>query len=166
MVLQGADGVVLQAVGDVEDHKVAGRVVADIQREHIGEKPMEAARGTQLVRAGTAKAPLLQQRVAFGAVYEHRDFAGRPRLVASTNVLPERQFQLDCQQHPAVRDLVSARGGSAAPGASGQLVWVGVGAGQVGEAEMTRVREAVVDARAERFRLEKLSGVKPYSRHT
>lgn len=101
--------------------------------------------------------------VSFGAVYEHRDQTGKPRLVASTDVLPERQFQLDWQESAAVRDLCKTHSG--APGSSGRLVWVGIGSGPVGQEEMAQVRQAVVEARAERLRIDKLGSAKPYSRH-
>ena len=32
---------------------------------------------------------------AFQAVYEHRDFSGKPRLIGSTDKVPEQQFELD-----------------------------------------------------------------------
>jgi len=44
-------------------------------------------------------------------------------------------------------------------------VGVGVGKGVVGESEMAQVRRAVCDARAERLQIDKLSSIKPYSRH-
>jgi len=171
MILEGRQGTVLQAVGEIEDHKVAGKVVADIQREAQANAmtqaaaPGHTAQGTSLVRVEAGqRAPLQRGKVAFGAVYEHRDFAGKPKIVSSTALLPEQQFQLDYQSHSNVRQLARQRGD--APSGSAALVWVGVGSGPVGEAQMARVRQAVVDARAERLSLEKLSSEKPYSRHT
>lgn len=172
MILEGRHGTVLQAVGEVEDHKVAGKIVADIQRDANALQNSSASssrpgtqQGTQLKRVEHGlPAPITRPKISFGAVYEHHDFAGKPRLVSSTAAMPERQFQLDWQNNATVRELCQQHGD--APGSSGKLVWVGVGSGPVGEQEMGRVRQAVVDARAERLQLQKLSSEKPYSRHT
>lgn len=173
MVLEGPRGALLQAVGEAVDHKVAGHVVAEIHKERStssgapptpsrGPRSKNLENSTTLVRAGNGvQAPLQSERVAFGAVYEHRDWTGKPRLIGSTAVVPERQFQLDYQENPAVRDLCK----QGTPGSSAKLVWVGVGSGVVGEDEMGRIRKAVVDARADRLNLEKLGSEKPYSRH-
>lgn len=155
MILQGQNGgTILQAIGENEDHKVAGKAVLDLrQRQATGGGP-----------AGSTPSTAVEQRsrVAFGAVYEHRDAAGKPRLVGSTNVLPERQFQLDWQENNSIKQLTTRGDG---PGSSGHLVWVGIGSGPLGEQEMTTVRQAVVDARSERLKIEKLGSEKPYSRH-
>jgi len=186
MVLENPRGVMLQAVGQVEDHKVAGQMVSTIMKEQRGSAappglalmpptPMRLnsnSRGatpgsgsTSLIRAGgTVQVPTRRDRVSFGAVYEHRDSSGKPRLIGSTGVVPERQWQLDWKDSKAVRDL--AQHADSAPGANSHLVWVGVGAGPVGEDEMQRVRQAVVEARSDRLRIEKLGSVKPYSSHT
>mmetsp|Transcript_59729 Transcript_59729/g.142118 ORF Transcript_59729/g.142118 Transcript_59729/m.142118 type:complete len:225 (-) Transcript_59729:81-755(-) len=153
LVLKSPQGTVLRAVGAKEDHEVAGRIVADIQNSTGGHTSSQGS----LAKVGSGV--LAKHQVAFGAVYEHRDACGKPRLIGSTNVLPERQFQLDWQDHSQVRSLTSEGG------QSGHLVWVGIGSGVVGEKEMSRVREAVVTARSERLRLEKLGSEKPYSRH-
>lgn len=172
MMLQGPGGrTVLAALGDPEDHKVAGKTVSDMQQSgfnHDGRaaatKPAIGGRSgdSRLVQVPSGQqAPLQRTQLSFGAVYEHRDTAGKAKFVASTGVLPERQFQLDWQEQAAVKELSAQRG----PGSSGHLVWVGVGSGPVGEEQMQRVREAVVDARAERLQVQKLGSEKPYSRH-
>ena len=53
-------------------------------------------------------------------------------------------------------------------GRSGEVVWAGIGrqSSGVGPGEMAVVREAVVVARGERLKLEKLTSIKPYSNHT
>merc|ERR1712048_471964 len=135
--------------------------VADIQQR----APDSHSKGAEssLVSVNRGQQALMQRnKVSFGAVYEHRDAAGKAKLVGSTSVLPEHQFHLDWQENHAVKEL-SRNGGN--PGSSGHLVWVGVGSGPVGEQEMGRVRQAVVDSRAQRLQLEKLSSEKPYSRH-
>eukprot|EP00929_Paragymnodinium_shiwhaense_P003844 TRINITY_DN104521_c0_g1_i1.p1 TRINITY_DN104521_c0_g1~~TRINITY_DN104521_c0_g1_i1.p1 ORF type:complete len:282 (-),score=61.45 TRINITY_DN104521_c0_g1_i1:13-858(-) len=166
MRLQSANGsTLLAAMGDGDDHRVAGEVVVGLQDSRGGGPPSRAGSAAQsgLVRVPRGQqAPLQKQQVSFGAVYEHRDMAGKPCLVGSTGVLPERQFQLDYQSSSKVQEL--ARHGG--PGSSGHLVWVGIGCGGlVGESEMEQVREAIVDARSKRLQLDKLSSEKPYSRH-
>mmetsp|Transcript_33766 Transcript_33766/g.61206 ORF Transcript_33766/g.61206 Transcript_33766/m.61206 type:complete len:232 (-) Transcript_33766:88-783(-) len=167
MALHNAQGdPQLMAVGFQEDHMVAGRTVAEIQKRNglaQDSKPRlhkGLAGGSELER-GRKKALELQARekTAFGAVYEHRDFAGKPRLIGSTNKMPERQFELDWKQNDSVQTL-------ARQGIRSELVWAGIGSGTVGEQQMAEVRQAVVDARSERYRIEKLSGIKPYSAHT
>jgi hypothetical protein len=46
-------------------------------------------------------------------------------------------------------------------------VWAGVGqrVAGVGDVEMTAIREAIVEDRSKRLQIQKLSGIKPYSRH-
>mmetsp|Transcript_42478 Transcript_42478/g.77075 ORF Transcript_42478/g.77075 Transcript_42478/m.77075 type:complete len:228 (-) Transcript_42478:154-837(-) len=159
LVLKSPQGTLLRAVGGKADHEVAGKVLADIQRSSSSSAAPPDSKSNSLAKVGSGL--LSTQQVAFGAVYEHRDSCGKPRLVGSTNVLPERQFQLDWQEHSQVRSLASDSPG----GGSGHLVWAGIGSGVVGEHEMGRVREAIVHARSERLQLQKLSSEKPYSRH-
>mmetsp|Transcript_60371 Transcript_60371/g.135965 ORF Transcript_60371/g.135965 Transcript_60371/m.135965 type:complete len:230 (+) Transcript_60371:58-747(+) len=160
LVLKSPQGTLLRAVGAKADHEVAGRILADIEQGgSSGSAPQHDSRTKSLAKVGGGL--LSRQQVAFGAVYEHRDSCGKPRLVGSTNVLPERQFQIDWQEHSQVRSLASDSPG----GGSGHLVWAGIGSGVVGEQEMGRVREAIVHARSERLQLQKLSSEKPYSRH-
>lgn len=178
MSLQGPSGTVMQAVGQPEDHRAAGeavRVIHERQQASTAEARKEQRQAEARGRMCASSVPMAHSTekgkqimmtcgasVAFGAVYEHRDAVGKAKLVSSTNLLPERQFQLDWQEQPKVKELVSAGG---APGSTGHLVWVGVGTGPIGEKEMTEVREAVVSARAERLHLQKLGSEKPYSRH-
>ena len=46
-----------------------------------------------------------------------------------------------------------------------KVVWVGVGGGGVGDAEMHAARSAIAHERAQRQRISELGGAKPYSRH-
>ena len=97
----------------------------------------------------------------FGAVYEHVDACGRPKLIASTSITPERQYLEDGRSSSQVSRLLTAERGSS------RVVWAGIGrrVAGVGEGEMAVLRQAVVDDRAARNRVEKLSGIKPYSAH-
>jgi len=162
LMLEGPQGVALQAVGEAEDHKAASKTVAEFMKGSE-KRASSMPSATSLVKVVPGHQAPIQPRgkVAFGAVYEHRDCFGKPRLIGHTDVVPERQFQLDHQEHRDVQQLAK----QGAPGASGHLVWVGVGAGVVGEAEMLKVREAVVEARSQRLQIDKLSSIKPYSSH-
>lgn len=132
--------------------------------------------------------------LVFGAVYEHCDSTGRPQIISSTSVLPEQQFlevgvlaptsllficlmycklshfapdpractcYQDGQSHRSVADLLTRGRGSS------KVVWAGVGqrVAGVGDIEMTAIREAIVEDRSKRLQVQKLSGVKPYSKH-
>lgn len=176
MTLQHPQGTVLQAVGHADDHKVAGQAVSAIlkgkpssavdptpPRRQSESRGGASAASSSLVCAGGSTQVARRDRVAFGAVYEHRDSSGKARLIGSTGVVPERQWQLDWQDNRAVRDL--ALHPDSAPGSNAHLVWVGVGSGPVGEDEMQRVRQAVVEARSERLQIAKLGSEKPYSHH-
>eukprot|EP00931_Biecheleriopsis_adriatica_P071565 TRINITY_DN4543_c0_g3_i1.p1 TRINITY_DN4543_c0_g3~~TRINITY_DN4543_c0_g3_i1.p1 ORF type:complete len:214 (-),score=30.22 TRINITY_DN4543_c0_g3_i1:266-907(-) len=171
MSLQGRQGKPqLLAVGSQQDHIVAGQTASKLtalksaSSSTASSRPRSqlglAATGMELERS-TRKILEIQAReqVAFGAVYEHRDSCGKPRLIGSTDKLPERQFELDWKRSEPVKLLCQQ-------GMRSELVWAGIGYGDVGEAEMAEVRQAVVDARAERLRIEKLNGIKPYSHHT
>lgn len=167
MMLQGPRGTALRAIGEKEDHNVASHTVAQIERRRLraanaslqgGTSPsqallkhLRAEGGGELIGRAQSGAP-----PTFGAVYEYQDSCGTAKIIASTGVLPERQFLLDKRQHSVLR---------AAPDPS--LVWVGVsgGAGGLGEAQMAEVRQAVASARADRLQARKLADIKPYSRH-
>eukprot|EP00440_Ansanella_granifera_P045403 gb/GFBE01049192.1/.p1 GENE.gb/GFBE01049192.1/~~gb/GFBE01049192.1/.p1 ORF type:complete len:278 (+),score=44.17 gb/GFBE01049192.1/:1-834(+) len=173
LMLQGPRGVAMRAVGEAVDHQVASRTVADIevrkQRQKTGPsvdlaegklldsgKPSKAGgRGGDLTLALPSGVP--PQPMAFGAVYEYRDSCGTAKVVASTATMPERQFALDQRQHEDL--LVKHKDPS--------LVWVGISGGRGGlnEAEMAEVRRQVASSRAERLHAQKLSDIKPYSRH-
>jgi hypothetical protein len=104
------------------------------------------------------------QQAAFGAVYEYRDSVGKPRFVAGTAATPEAAFAHDFESHAGVRELFDSRDPSQHGRA--KVVWVGVGGGAVGHAEMASARDAVVRERSERHRITELRGAKPYSRHS
>eukprot|EP00929_Paragymnodinium_shiwhaense_P094990 TRINITY_DN55911_c0_g2_i4.p2 TRINITY_DN55911_c0_g2~~TRINITY_DN55911_c0_g2_i4.p2 ORF type:complete len:285 (+),score=51.34 TRINITY_DN55911_c0_g2_i4:77-931(+) len=178
MVLQGPRGTALRAVGEVADHEVATKTVASIEGRRKQTRPgpsvdhgearlmqsgYDAAgrrggskRGTELAIAAPGGA-VVRPQAAFGAVYEYRDSCGTPKVVASTSTVPERQFALDRRQYE----------GALSHKAEPNLVWVGMSGGHGGlnEAEMTEVRRNVASARAERLQAQKLSDIKPYSRH-
>ena len=97
--------------------------------------------------------------MAFGAVYEHKDCFGKPRLIGCTGETPEQQFMLDYQQCKQVRAL------GRASELQSELVWAGMGTGFLGEQEMGEVRRAVMEKRSKRLQIEKLQSIKPYSRH-
>ncbi|CAJ1375365.1 unnamed protein product [Effrenium voratum] len=135
----------LLALGSKEDNFVAASTVAKIFQRKADTGKSKGV--TELEES---------QGAHFGAVYEHRDSAGKPRLIGSTDTMPEKQFALDSKSH-AVRSLRDVRP---------EVVWAGVGLGEVGAKEMAEVRQAVLAARSERLQIEKLGSVKPYSRHT
>ena len=100
---------------------------------------------------------------SFGAVYEYRDGAGKPRFVGGTSEQPEAAYAGDFEQHAGVRSMFE--GAREAPGRA-HVVWAGCGGGPCGDAEMKAVREAVCRARADRQQIRELAGAKPYSRHS
>ena len=97
----------------------------------------------------------------FGAVYEHVDACGKPKLINSTDIVPEQQYLEDGRNRSDVSRLLTAERGRS------RVVWAGIGrrVAGVGEGEMAVIRQAVVDDRASRLRIEKLSSIKPYSAH-
>lgn len=152
MVLQGPQGTVIQAIGCKEDHAVAGRMVADLQqkqvkRGQVAQRPPTPPRGSHSDTLQCARRP---ENWSFGAVYEHRDAFGKPRLVGSTDKLPERQFLLD-KNHGIPSDMNQA------------VVWAGVS--KLPPEDMTAVRREVAHERSVRLNLDKLSSIKPYSHH-
>ncbi|CAE8700391.1 unnamed protein product [Polarella glacialis] len=175
MVLQGPRGVALRAVGEAEDHQVASRKIADIEARrkqlpshgpsvdlaegrllHDAKRRNAVRRGSDLALA-VPSAALAVPSMAFGAVYEYRDACGTAKVVASTATLPERQLALD-QRH--YEDVLPKSG-------KASIVWVGISGGRGGmdEAEMAEVRRQVASSRADRLQAQKLSDIKPYSRH-
>lgn len=197
LVLSGPRGTALRAVGEAEDHKIASRVVTKLELRRT-QLPDDAGRGLAAnhgpradpvesrlmsrgrraaVRRGTDvalanEALARQPEQAFGAVYEYRDSCGTPHVVASTWVMPERQFALDRRQY---EDVLGNRSGERGA-ASGRLrfpddptlVWAGMsgqGRGGLDAMEMAEVRRTVASERAERLHLHKLGDIKPYSRH-
>lgn len=180
LVLEGPRGIALRAVGEPEDHKVASKVVVGFESRRLEEQhkerrtkqdgqrrnavprssdialarpPSRSGEGELVKRPGSGKS----KDIAFGAVYEYRDSCGTAKVVASTSQQPERQFLLDKRHH---EKALSTHKEPA-------LVWVGMsgGSGGLSDAQMTEVRRAVADTRADRLQAKKLSDVKPYSRH-
>jgi len=96
--------------------------------------------------------------VAFGAVYEHK-VNGVPKFVGVTHTLPEERFRLDSQQNEDVGKMLRRRDGSS------EVVWAGIGRGVVGPSEISDICNTIQNDRAERQHVQKLTGVKPYSRH-
>ena len=102
-----------------------------------------------------ARARRAEKDYVFGAVYEHCDSTGAPRLVASTSMTPEDAFIEDGRRHTGVAALLTRGRGSS------HVVWAGVGRRSAGvaEGEMAYMRQAVVDARATRLSAQKLSSI-------
>eukprot|EP00397_Hematodinium_sp_SG-2012_P055239 GEMP01067255.1.p1 GENE.GEMP01067255.1~~GEMP01067255.1.p1 ORF type:complete len:236 (+),score=65.53 GEMP01067255.1:94-801(+) len=155
MVMQGPQGTIIQAIGSKEDHAVAGRVVAHLQHKKL--KNGEVTRRPPTPPMDRPHTDALQSKVrgphdewSFGAVYEHRDAFGKPRLVGSTAKLPERQFLVDKMQGVPC-DMTQA------------VVWAGVS--KLPPSDMTMVRREVASERARRLDLDKLGSIKPYSHH-
>jgi len=183
LVLHGPRGTALRAVGEAEDHKIASKMVVDLERSRLtsqacnGSLARQSAQDHQRRNAAPRSSDIalsvppgramgeraawphggLRKDVAFGAVYEYRDSCGTPQVVASTGKMPERQFLLDLRHHE------HALAGKQEP----SIVWAGVsdGAGGLNDAQMTEVRRAVADGRADRLQAKKLSDIKPYSHH-
>ena len=180
MIVEGPRGTSLRAVGCQEDHQVAGDALGQIlanRRRKDGQEillppPMETmdTEGGGGRRAAEAEDALghVQTRgnrsrsdYIFGAVYEHTDSFGRPKVVGSTALTPEQQFLEDGRNHSAVSRLLTVEQGSS------HVVWAGIGrrSAGVGEGEMAVIRESVVHERAKRMHIGKLGSIKPYSRH-
>lgn len=175
MTLQGPKGKLLQAVGEKADNQVAAQAVVEIQKQQQQGKGSQCPGGSQrrpptpprerkTISKDLMKISNPSQQhspVSFGAVYEHRDCFGKPKLIGSTGIQVEKQFHLDDKKE----EIRQVTGGGREKGASAQVVWAGVGGAGLGEAEMAQVRRAVCDSRASRLQIEKLSSIKPYSRH-
>jgi len=177
MVIQDPAGAaVLGAAGAQEDNDVAARAVVEIQKRAprtgrrsvsqldrtVGGSFSQRKRSCSKRQAAAQITVFDQQhpQLTFGAVYEHRDSCGKPKLLGSTSVMPERQFAIDLESAD-VRSVVQH--GSAV---QSEVVWAGIGSGVVGEAEMAEIRHAVLNSRSERLKIQKLSGIKPYSHHS
>ncbi|CAE7362082.1 unnamed protein product [Symbiodinium natans] len=140
MVLHGPRGLALRAAGEVKDHQVATKVVAEIEAKKQEQKAIEQGPSIDLAEHSTYRynksrrnavpraedlvlavpsAPL-REAPAFGAVYEYRDACGTAKVVASTASMPERQFALD-QRH--YEHSLPAK-------TNPNLVWVGVSGGR------------------------------------
>ena len=110
MVMQDPAGAaVLGAAGAQEDNDVAARAVVEIQKRapRTGRRSVSQLDQTAggsfsqrkrscSKRQAAAQITMFDQpqhpQLTFGAVYEHRDSCGKPKLLGSTSVMPERQF--------------------------------------------------------------------------
>ena len=170
LILQGPRGTALRAAGEVTDHQVASKAVAEIESkrlpsihgpsvDHAELTPFNRSRRNAVTRAedlSLAK-PRVSTRapMSFGAVYEYRDDCGTAKVVGSTAAVPEKQFALDQRHYEHSLQKREPR-----------IVWVAIsgGSGGLDELEMAQVRRRVAAARAERLNAKKLSDIKPYSR--
>ena len=109
MLVEGPRGTSLRALGNKDDHNVAGEALANVmarqreQRARGGVANFLAASASSRparTRAAEAEDVALpgersyalstgQGALVFGAVYEHCDFTGKPQIISSTNMLPE-----------------------------------------------------------------------------
>ena len=173
MMIEGRHGTALAAVGEQRDHKVAGRALGQAMAVKLQPIVKAGALGGPAARRGGALASAgggclavsnaKRHGASFGAVYEYRDGAGKPRFVGGTSEQPEAAYAGDFAQHAGVRNMFE--GAREAPGRA-HVVWAAVGGGHCGDAEMKAVREAVCRARADRQQIRELAGAKPYSRHS
>ena len=178
MVIEAPRGTILAAVGAPRDNAIAGDVLQHVQASRAAAASASASgsgsgasgsggtRDQRQHKLGPPPPPASKpymgpmNKTVFGAVYEHT-WNGRPVYVADTDQLPERAIAADQKTHRDVRRTMALAG----PDGSAKVVWAGVGRGPVGETEMRAIRNAIVEDRSARQRVQKLSGVKPYSRH-
>jgi len=161
MMIEGPTGCILASVGEERDQKVATEALCQCHEERL-----RRAQSVPRQRAGQPAQPNTPQpavarpnnEVSFGAVYEHR-VNGVPKYVGATNMLPEDKFRLDRKQHVEVERMMQRRTGHS------EVVWAGIGRGVVGASEMEHITNTVLNERSERQQVNKLGGVKPYSRH-
>ena len=171
LILQGPRGTALRAAGEVADHQVASKAVAEIESkrlpsiqgpsvDHAELTPFNRSRRNAVKRAedlALAKPSVSRTPMCFGAVYEYQDSCGTAKVVGSTSAVPEKQFALDQRHYEhSLRRLQR----------DPRIVWVAISGGKGGldELEMAQVRRRVAAARAERLNAKKLSDIKPYSR--
>lgn len=183
MIVEGPKGTVIRAVGEDRDHIVAGNAVARVQEERsrrqaragpgapemllppptpsLSRQAPPAMSGLSMGRPSSARKRAETDDYVFGAVYEHTDSFGKPKMLGTTSDRPEVAFRRDVTEHRGVARLLGGGGGSS------RVVWAGVGrriAG-LGEAEIATVTQSVAADRSARLRVTQLSGIKPYSRH-
>ena len=190
MMVEGPRGTSLRAVGEANDHKVAGDALSQLMAEKrrtglMGGPGSSGAKGEVLLPppadAPRDKKPPSRFRTrefedvelrgrrsmsnrneyAFGAVYEHVDSFGKPRIVSSTMRTPEVQFLEDGRSDRRIAKLLTQGRGTS------NVVWAGVGrlSAGVGDGEMGVIREAIAQERSKRLNIEKLQSIKPYSAH-
>ena len=83
-------------------------------------------------------------------------------LVRNCRVGRQADSKADQRAYRGVADLMNRSGRG-----SSKVVWAGVGrrSNGLGEGEMHVLRNSVMEERSRRLQLEKLGGIKPYSRH-
>mmetsp|Transcript_33327 Transcript_33327/g.88170 ORF Transcript_33327/g.88170 Transcript_33327/m.88170 type:complete len:296 (+) Transcript_33327:616-1503(+) len=158
MIIEGPRGTSLRAVGNAEDHKVAGDALAQCyaerkarQQKYGGPELLLPAPGSEMTsrlglggRSAEAEDAMppsnalgrggrrtARQRsdYVFGAVYEHVDSCGRPRVIGSTDKQPERAYLEDGRNHTGVAALLTLGRGAS------NVVWAGVGSRTAGVGE-------------------------------
>lgn len=72
--------------------------------------------------------------------------------------MPEKRF-LEDRRHQGIRNLLTYQGGRS------EVVWAGVGTYPLGRAEMEVLTGEIAATRATKLNAQKLSGIKPYSKH-
>jgi hypothetical protein len=154
MVIKRQGGsTILGALGEDEDHKIAGSVLQRLSTNSSDVKKSKTQNAGREMMRQEFDDP------AFGVVYEHRDCFGVPKFVGSTDIVAEKQFMLDYKGNKTVHKIVNREQGST------DVVWAGYGSGPVGKAEMDEIRTSIAHNRAERLNIQKLGGTKPYSKH-
>ena len=190
MMVEGPRGTSLRAVGEANDHKVAGDALSQLmaQKRRTGltggpgssgakgevllpppadaprdEKPPSRFRTREFedVELRGRRSMSNRSEYAFGAVYEHVDSFGKPRIVSSTMRTPEVQFLEDGRSDRRIAKLLTQGRGTS------NVVWAGVGrlSAGIGDGEMGVIREAIAQERSKRLNVEKLQSIKPYSAH-
>jgi hypothetical protein len=154
LLIEGPAGPVISAVGSSLDNQVANTALINAQKKRLEKglkMPRKKMANTNVVERGGGS--------AFGAVYEYRDSFGIPRVVSSTSSTPEGAFLRDTRQHQGIRNLTTHQGGQQ------NVVWAGVGTYPLEKQEMTNITASIVEQRSKKYKMQKLSGHKPYSRH-
>jgi hypothetical protein len=154
LLVEGPAGPVISAVGSSLDNKVANTALIEAQKRRMEQglkMPRKKMMNSNVVERGGGS--------AFGAVYEYRDSFGIPRIVSNTSSTPEGAFLSDTRQHQGIRNFMVHQGGHQ------NVVWAGVGTYPLGKKEMTNITESIVEQRSKKYKMQKLSGHKPYSRH-
>lgn len=153
LIIEGIRGDVINAVGTPTDNNIASRVLSNAQENRVQQ-------GVPLLGGSSRINSNSKTNKVFGAVYEHRDCFGVPKVVGHTDGVPEARFSEDTKNHQDVRNMMTYEGGRS------KVVWAGTAA-LPGESSkvMQGITSNIVDRRSEELRIEKLGGTKPYSRH-
>ena len=87
MVIKRQGGsTILGALGEDEDHKIAGSVLQRLSTNSSDVKKSKTQNAGREMMRQEFDDP------AFGVVYEHRDCFGVPKFVGSTDIVAEKQF--------------------------------------------------------------------------